>query len=96
MLGPRVRQLWPATLQSVESLRGGVNQELQRRAKATIEIMEDLQTYIDQRSDQLTGNTRHAILITWLVIGFGLSGIVGRRLPYRGNRSGERTGVSPG
>jgi signal transduction histidine kinase/CheY-like chemotaxis protein len=53
-------------------LRGGVNQELQRARQATIEIMQDLQTYIDQRSDQLTENTHHAILITWLVIGFGL------------------------
>jgi signal transduction histidine kinase/DNA-binding response OmpR family regulator len=53
-------------------LRGGVNQELQRARQATIEIMQGLQTYIDQRSDQLTSNTHHAILITWLVIGFGL------------------------
>ncbi len=53
-------------------LRGGVNQEVQRARQATIEIMQDLQTYIDQRSDQLTENTHHAILITWLVIGFGL------------------------
>ncbi|MGA9475696.1 MAG: response regulator [Terriglobales bacterium] len=53
-------------------LRGGVNQELQRAREATIEIMSDLQTYVDQRSDSLTRNTRHAIFITWLVIGFGL------------------------
>src|SRR5271156_2284363 len=53
-------------------LRGGLNQELQRSRQATIEIMQDLQAYIDQRSDQLTRRTHHAILITWLVIGFGL------------------------
>ena len=53
-------------------LRGGLNQELQRSRQATIEIMQDLQAYIDQRSDQLTNNTHHATLITWLVIGFGL------------------------
>jgi signal transduction histidine kinase/CheY-like chemotaxis protein len=53
-------------------LRGGVNQELQRARQATIGIMQDLQTYIDKRSDDLTSNTHHAILITWLVIGFGL------------------------
>ncbi|MFZ0522060.1 MAG: response regulator [Candidatus Acidiferrales bacterium] len=53
-------------------LRGGVNQELQRGREATIGIMSDLQTYVDQRSDSLTRNTRHAIFITWLVIGFGL------------------------
>src|SRR5580693_5400779 len=59
-------------VKALNLLRGGVNQELQRAREATIEIMQDLQTYIDQRSDQLTSNTRHAILITWLVIGFGL------------------------
>ena len=53
-------------------LRGGVDQELQRARQATIEIMQDLQIYIDKRSDELTNNTHHAILITWLVIGFGL------------------------
>ncbi len=53
-------------------LRGGVNQELQHARQATIEIMQDLQIYIDKRSDELTNNTHHAILITWLVIGFGL------------------------
>jgi signal transduction histidine kinase/CheY-like chemotaxis protein len=53
-------------------LRGGVNQELQAARQATIEIMQDLQAHIDRRSDQLTSNTHHAILITWLVIGFGL------------------------
>jgi signal transduction histidine kinase/DNA-binding response OmpR family regulator/HPt (histidine-containing phosphotransfer) domain-containing protein len=53
-------------------LRGGVNQELQRARQASIEIIQDLQISIDKRSDDLTSNTHHAILITWLVIGFGL------------------------
>ena len=53
-------------------MRGGVSQKLQQARQATIEIMGDLQKYIDQRSDDLTRNTQHAILITWLVIGFGL------------------------
>jgi signal transduction histidine kinase/CheY-like chemotaxis protein len=34
--------------------------------------MGELQAYIDQRSDELTRNTHYAILITWLVIVFGL------------------------
>jgi signal transduction histidine kinase/CheY-like chemotaxis protein len=59
-------------VKALNLLRGGVNEELQRARQATIEIMQDLQTYIDRRSDQLTSNTHHAILITWLVIGFGL------------------------
>ena len=53
-------------------MRGGVSQKLQQARQDTIEIMGDLQKYIDQRSDDLTRNTQHAILITWLVIGFGL------------------------
>ena len=53
-------------------MRGGVSQKLQQARQATIEIMGDLQKYIDQRSGDLTRNTQHAILITWLVIGFGL------------------------
>ena len=53
-------------------LRGGVDQELQQARQATIEIMQALQLFIDKRSDELTSNTHHAILITWLVIGFGL------------------------
>jgi signal transduction histidine kinase/CheY-like chemotaxis protein/HPt (histidine-containing phosphotransfer) domain-containing protein len=57
---------------ALKLLRGGVNQELQRARQATIEIMQDLQISIDKRSDDLTSNTHHAILITWLVIGFGL------------------------
>jgi signal transduction histidine kinase/CheY-like chemotaxis protein len=57
---------------ALELLRGDVNPELQRARQDTIEIMHDLQEYIDQRSDDLTKNTHHAILITWLVIGFGL------------------------
>jgi signal transduction histidine kinase/DNA-binding response OmpR family regulator/HPt (histidine-containing phosphotransfer) domain-containing protein len=53
-------------------LRAGASQELQRAREAAIAIMSDLQKSIDQRSDDLTRNTHHAILITWLVIGFGL------------------------
>jgi len=54
------------------SLMHGVNQELQQARQATIEIMANLQKYIDQRSDDLTRSTHHAIRITWLVIGLGL------------------------
>ncbi|HSZ76335.1 MAG TPA: response regulator [Chthoniobacterales bacterium] len=53
-------------------MHGGVGQKLQQGREATIELMGDLQKYIDQRSDDLSVDTQHAILITWLVIGFGL------------------------
>src|SRR5580704_11810624 len=81
---------------ALDLLRGGVNQELQRAREATIAIMSDLQAYIDQRSDVLTRNTHHAILITWLVIGFGLlaswaAARLDQNIPYldRKNEIGE-------
>src|SRR5579864_504426 len=60
------------TAKALDLMRGGIDRELQRAREATVEIVEDLQKYIDQRSGDLTRNTQHAILITWLVIGFGL------------------------
>jgi signal transduction histidine kinase/CheY-like chemotaxis protein/HPt (histidine-containing phosphotransfer) domain-containing protein len=53
-------------------LHAGVSEELQQARQAAIEIVEELQRDIDKRSDDLTTNTHHAILVTWLVIGFGL------------------------
>ncbi len=53
-------------------LRGNLEQELQNARQANIGIIAELQKYIDQRSEELTEKTHHAILITWLVIGFGL------------------------
>ena len=49
-----------------------MEQELQQARQAAIELAEDLQRDIDRRSYELTRNTHHAILVTWLVIGFGL------------------------
>src|SRR4029077_269072 len=60
------------TVKALDLMRGGVSQKLQQARQATIEIMGDLQIYIDQRSAELTRNTQHAIFVTWLVIGFGL------------------------
>ena len=60
------------SVKALSLMRGGVGQELQQARQATIEIMGDLQKYIDQRSGDLTSNTHHVILITWLVIGLGL------------------------
>jgi signal transduction histidine kinase/DNA-binding response OmpR family regulator/HPt (histidine-containing phosphotransfer) domain-containing protein len=57
---------------AMDLMRAGVNQELQEARQGTIGVMEDLQNYINRRSDELTRNTHRAILITWLVIGFGL------------------------
>jgi signal transduction histidine kinase/DNA-binding response OmpR family regulator/HPt (histidine-containing phosphotransfer) domain-containing protein/HAMP domain-containing protein len=54
-------------------MHGSVTQELMEAREAAIEIVNELQKAIDQRSDELTQNTRHAILITWVVIGLGLA-----------------------
>ena len=57
---------------ALKLMRGGVYQELQQSRQATIDITDDLQKVIDDRSGELTSNTHRAILITWLVIGLGL------------------------
>jgi signal transduction histidine kinase/DNA-binding response OmpR family regulator/HPt (histidine-containing phosphotransfer) domain-containing protein len=56
----------------INLLRGSVNQNLEQARQSIIDIVDELQRYIDQRSDELTKNTHHTILITWLVIGVGL------------------------
>jgi signal transduction histidine kinase/DNA-binding response OmpR family regulator/HPt (histidine-containing phosphotransfer) domain-containing protein len=53
-------------------MHAGVSQELQQARQAAIDLVEELKRDIDRRSDELTSNTNHAILITWAVIGFGL------------------------
>src|SRR5271154_7464157 len=58
-------------------LHAGGSDELQQARQAAIGIVEELQTAIDQRSDELTRNTHHAIVVTWLVIGFGLLASLG-------------------
>ncbi len=58
---------------AMDMMRGGVNEELQQARQGPIEIMEELQGYINQRSVELTRNTHRAILITWLVILCGLA-----------------------
>jgi signal transduction histidine kinase/CheY-like chemotaxis protein len=68
----RAAALAGESTKALNLLRGTVNQELQNARQANIGIIGELQTYIDKRSDDLTSNTHHAILITWLVIGFGL------------------------
>ncbi len=57
---------------AVNLMHAGVDQELQRARQAAIDIVDELQREIDQRSDDLTRSTHHAIWVTWLVIGFGL------------------------
>jgi signal transduction histidine kinase/DNA-binding response OmpR family regulator len=53
-------------------LRGDVAVDLARARQSAIDIVEELRASIDRQSDDLSTKTRHATLITWLVIGFGL------------------------
>ena len=59
---------------ALDLMHGAVTQELTQAREASIQAVNDLQRSIDQRSDELTKNTNHVILITWVVIGFGLLG----------------------
>jgi signal transduction histidine kinase/DNA-binding response OmpR family regulator/HPt (histidine-containing phosphotransfer) domain-containing protein/HAMP domain-containing protein len=60
--------------QALNLMHGTVTQELMEAREAAIEIVDDLQKSIDQRSDELTKNTHHAIFVTWVAIGIGLIG----------------------
>jgi signal transduction histidine kinase/CheY-like chemotaxis protein/HPt (histidine-containing phosphotransfer) domain-containing protein len=57
---------------STNLMRGGVDGELERAQQALAEIVDALHKSVDQRSDDLTARNHRSILITWLVIGFGL------------------------
>src|SRR6266576_2363155 len=57
---------------ATELMRAGVDGELQQSRDQAIEIAQKMQKAVDQRSDELTARTHRAILITWLVIGFGI------------------------
>jgi signal transduction histidine kinase/CheY-like chemotaxis protein len=54
-------------------MRGGVDADLQQARQAMTELVDGLQKSANQESDDLTRRTHRAILITWLVIGFGLA-----------------------
>jgi signal transduction histidine kinase/CheY-like chemotaxis protein len=55
-------------------MRGGVDADLQQAHQAMSELVDENQKSASRDSDDLTRRTHHAILITWLVIGFGLAG----------------------
>jgi len=53
-------------------MRSIVDLELQQAHDEVIKIGDELQKGVDQRSDELTTRAHHTILVTWLVLGFGL------------------------
>lgn len=57
---------------AAELMRAGIAAELEQERQEAIEISKEMQKVVDDRSDDLTRRTRHAISITWLVIGTGI------------------------
>ena len=53
-------------------MRSSVDPELLQTHEQIVKIADDLQKAADQRSDELTLKTHRSILVTWLVIAFGL------------------------
>jgi signal transduction histidine kinase/DNA-binding response OmpR family regulator/HPt (histidine-containing phosphotransfer) domain-containing protein len=60
--------------QALNMMHGSLTQELMEAREAAIHIVDELQKSVDQRSDELSRNTDHAVVITWVVIGLGLIG----------------------
>jgi len=54
-------------------MRETFDPELFKARQALISLGEELQTTVNQQSDQLTAETYHTILITWIVITLGLT-----------------------
>jgi len=57
---------------SMNLMRGGIDSELQRGRQAISDIVDEISVFVDQQSAELTNKTHQAILLKWLVIGFGL------------------------
>ena len=57
---------------SMNLMRGGIDAELQRGRQAISDIVDEISISVDQQSAELTNKTHQAIVLTWLVIGFGL------------------------
>ncbi len=54
-------------------LHGEAGFDLEQARQATIDLVEDLRASVDKQSDDLTRDTRRAILITWLGVCLGLA-----------------------
>jgi len=68
----RVAALANDKVKAAAMMRSTVDPELQQAHEQVIKIADELQKAVDQRSDELTSRTHYAILVTWLVLGFGL------------------------
>jgi len=73
----RVAALANDNTRAADLMRAGVDDELQQARGHAIELAEEMERAVNQRSDELTARTQRTILITWLVIGFGILGSFG-------------------
>ena len=58
---------------AMQLMRGGVDAELERARQATVDVLEQGATSVEKQSDDLTAATHRKVLITWLIIVFGLT-----------------------
>ena len=58
---------------AIDLLRSGIDSELEQSRLGAISLSDEMQQAVDQRSADLTARTRHSILVTWLVVGFGIA-----------------------
>ena len=59
-------------IKAMNLMRGKVAAELQQARQAIADIVDQIRISVDQQSDALSEKTHRAILLIWLVIGFGL------------------------
>jgi len=55
-----------------ELMQAGLVNELERSRDRAIEVSDEMQKAVLERSDQLTAKTHHAIVVTWLVVALGM------------------------
>ena len=70
--GIRAEAMRDDTVPAMKGMRGSEEAELQRARQGMIVLIEKLHRSVDQQSKDLSAKTRRTILITWIVIGFGL------------------------
>ena len=57
---------------AMKLMREAFDPELLKGRQALIDLADELQATVDQRSEELTARTHRTILITWIVIALGL------------------------
>jgi two-component system sensor histidine kinase/response regulator len=68
----RVAALGNDKQKALNLMRSGIDDEMEKSRLQAIDLAAAMQQSVDQRSDELTRLTHRSIVITWLVIGFGL------------------------